>query len=113
MRAPTLWKMPTRSGPLGQRGHVRLGRVELRDDRVGVAEEEGPGLGERDGARPARPLDEPLSHRSLERRDLLADRGLRVAELACGGDERTRPPDRLEGREMPQLDITKIHRYQS
>jgi hypothetical protein len=77
------------------------------------AEEEGPRLGERDRARPARPLDEPLPDRTLERGDLLADRRLRVAQLAGRGDERMRSPDRLERGEMPQLYITKIHQSQS
>ncbi len=98
---------------LGERGHVGLRRVELRDDRVGVPEEQLAGLGERDRRGPAGPVDELLADDPLELRDLLADRRLRVAELARRAAERARPADRLERRQMADLDpeqsITFIH----
>ena len=99
--------MPSRSEParaLGEGGHVRLGRVEVRDDRVGVPEQQLAGGGQGDAAWAAGPVDEPLPDDALELRDLLADRRLRVAELAGGGAERAAAGDRLEGREMAQFD---------
>ncbi len=89
---------------LGERGHVRVGRVEVRDDRVGVPQEQLAGGGQGDAARAAGPVDEPLADDALELRDLLADRRLRVAELAGGGAERAVAGDRLERGEMAQLD---------
>ena len=71
-------------GALGERGHVGLRGVELRDDRVGVAEQEAAGVGQVDGPRAARAVDEPLADDALELGDLLAHRRLRVAELARG-----------------------------
>ena len=91
MRAPTLWKIPTRSGPAAPSAKAAmsaLGGVELRDDRVGVAEQEAAGVGQVDGLGAARAVDELLADAPLEPRDLLAHRRLRVAELA-GGARRT------------------------
>ena len=51
-------------GALGERGHVRLGGVELRDDRVGVPEEQPSGLGQVDAPRPAGAVDEALADRA-------------------------------------------------
>jgi hypothetical protein len=69
-----------------------------------VAQEEPRGVGEVDGARAARALDEALPDGALELRDLLAHGGLRVAELARRAPERARAADRLEGGEMAKLD---------
>ena len=84
--------------------HVRAGGVELGDDRVGVTEEEPAGVGEVDGPRATRAVDEPLADRPLERGDLLADGRLRIAELSGGAAEGARASDGLEGREMAQFD---------
>ena len=54
-----------------ERGHVRLRGEQACLDRVRVAEEDLPGLGQRDRARPAGPLDEAQADDALERRDLL------------------------------------------
>ena len=91
-------------GAFGERRHVGLRRVELRDDRVGVAQQEPAGVGQVDRPWAAGPLDEPLAHAPLELGDLLADRRLGVAELAGGAAERPRAADGLQGREMPQFD---------
>ena len=88
----------------GERGHVGAGRVEPGHDRVGVAEQEEPRLGRLHLARAARAVEELLPDDALELRDLLAHRRLRVAELARRGAERPRPHDRLQRREMAQLD---------
>ena len=88
----------------GQRGEVRLGRLEPGDDRLRVAEQELAGLGERYRPRPAGTVEEALPDDPLEGRDLLADRRLRVAEALCRAAERPRLRDRLEGGEMPQFD---------
>ena len=69
-----------------------------------VAEEELARLRERDAPRSARALDEPLADHALERLDLLADRGLRVAEALGGAAERALLGDRLERGQMPQFD---------
>ena len=69
-----------------------------------MAEQQAAGLGHRDGPRPAGTLDELLADDPLERRDLLADRRLRVAEAARGAAERALLRKRLQRREMAQLD---------
>ncbi len=96
---------------LGERCHVRLGRVQPGDDRLGVAQQQPAGLGEGDRARPARPLEQPLADQSLEGLDLLADRGLRVAERSCRAAERPFARDRFEGGEMPELDAEPSIRF--
>ena len=102
---------------LGERGHVGLRGVELRDDRVRVPEEQPARVGQVDGPRAAGTVDEPLADVALELRDLLADGRLRVAELAGRAAEGPRAADGLEGREMPQFDaepsITFHNRYES
>ena len=89
-RAPADWKVPMRSvpaSPAAQRLQVGLRGLEPRDDRVRVAEEQLAGLGQRDGPWAAGALDELLADDSLERRDLLADRGLGVPEPLGGPPE--------------------------
>ena len=94
-----------RSGlALCQRGHVGPRGVELRDDSVGVAEQEEAGLGRLDAPRPAGPVEEPLSDDPLELGDLLAHRRLGVPELTRCAPERAGARDRLQGREMAQFD---------
>ena len=98
--------MPTRSVPTEpsvKRGEIGLGRLKARDDAGCVAKQELARLGERDAARSARPLDEPLADHPLERLDLLADRGLGVAEALRGPAERALLGDRLKRGEMPQF----------
>ena len=101
---------------LGERGHVGLGGLQACDDPGRVAEKELAGLGQRDAARPAGPLDELRADDPLERLDLLADRGLRVAEALGGAPERPLLGDRLERRQMPDLDpepsISSHDRYE-
>ena len=88
----------------GERGQVGLRGVELRDDRVRVPEEQPARVGQVDGPGAAGPVDEPLPDVALEQRDLLADGGLGVAELAGRPAEGARAADGLQGREMPQFD---------
>ncbi len=64
------------------------------EDRVRVAHERLTGLGEADAARVA--LDERAAGLALERRDLLADGGLREAERLGGGAERAAHGDFAE-----------------
>ena len=78
--------------------------VEPGDDRLGVPEEQLAGLGERDGSRSSRPLDERLADDLLERRDLLADGRLRVPEPLGGPSERALARDRVERSEVAHLD---------
>ena len=62
------------------------------------------GLGQRDGPRAAGTVDQPLADDPLQHRDLLADRRLRVAELARGAAERALLGDRLQGDQVTQLE---------
>ena len=119
-RAPTDWNVPTRERArlAGlERAEVGLGGLEARDDRLGVPQQERAGLGQRDRARAAGPLDEPLADDPLERRDLLADRRLRVAEPLRGAAERALVRERLQRGEVAHLDAEptiRFHdRYQS
>ena len=103
--------MPTRSVPadaLGERSHVGTGRVEARDDRVRVAEQQEPGLGRLHAARAAGAVEEPLPDDPLELRDLLADGRLGVAELARSAAEGAGACDRFQGREMAQIDAEPV-----
>ena len=56
------------------------------------------------GPRPAWPLDEAQADDPLERRDLLRDRRLRVAEPLGGLPEGSLVRDRLEGDEMAEVE---------
>jgi hypothetical protein len=69
-----------------------------------VPEQELAGLRQGHASRPARPLDKALVDDALEGLDLLADRGLRVAEALGRAAARRLHGDRLERGEMPQLD---------
>ena len=82
---------------------VCLSGLEPGDDRVGVAQEQVPCLGQRDRARAARALDELLADDPLERRDLLADRRLGVAQGVRGPAERRLAPDRGQRDQITQL----------
>ena len=80
--------------------HVCPCGVELGDDRVGVAEQQEPGLGRLHAPGAAGTVEEPLADDSLELRDLLADRRLGVAELTRRAAERAGARDRFQSREM-------------
>lgn len=102
------------SGPRRVGGKVGLGRVQAGDDGVRVPHQQFASFGEVDHARAARTFDEPLSDQLLERGDLLADRRLGVAELAGGATEGTGLGDRLQCRQVPQLDLRpniSLHDY--
>ena len=75
-----------------------------------MAEEQRAGLGERDGPRAAGPLDERLADDPLERRDLLADRRLRVSEPVGGASEGSLARDCVERGEMANLDAEPLIR---
>ena len=94
---------PTRIARL-ERAHVGLRGEQSRLDRVRVTQQDGAGLGERDGTWPARPLDQAQPDDPLERRDLLRDGRLRVAELLGGAPERALVRDRLERDEVSQVE---------
>ena len=87
-----------------ERQHVRLRREQPCVDRIGVTEEDLPGLGQRDGAGATGPLDEAKADDPLESRDLLRDRGLRIAETLGGLAERAHVRDRLERHQMTQVE---------
>ena len=96
---------------LAKCGQVGLRRVQARDDRLGMAEEQASGLGERDGARPAWALEEPLSDDALQRLDLLADGRLRVTERLGGPAERAFAGHRLEGGQVAHFDAEPAIRF--
>src|SRR5581483_533962 len=92
----------------GERRHVRSCGVETGDDRVRVPEQKRPGLRQLDAAGAAWAVEEALPDDLLELGDLLADGGLRVAELARRRAERARARDRLERGEVAQLDAEPL-----
>jgi hypothetical protein len=91
--------------------------IELRDDRVGVSQEQPAGVGEVDAAWAAGALDELLADDALELGDLLAHGRLRVAKLAGGESERPVPRHGVERHEVAQLEpspsITFHDQYES
>jgi hypothetical protein len=87
-----------------QRAHVRLRGEQAGLDRVGVAQEHRPRLGERDRPRPAGALDQAQADDPLERGDLLRDRGLRVPEPLGRPPERALVRDRLQGDQMAEVE---------
>ena len=89
---------------VGERPEIGLRRPHRRRGPARVPEEPLPGVGRRHGAPAARPLEQLEPGGPLERRDLLADRRLGVAELRAGPAERARLDDRLERGEMADLD---------
>ena len=90
---------------------------EAREQAVGVAQHDVAGLGQRDRARAARPLDELEADRALERRDLLGDGRLRIAEALGRAGEGALLGDGLQGGEVARLDadesISRHDRFQS
>jgi hypothetical protein len=107
--APTLWYVPIRSGP--DSPEVGLCCLEARGDRVGVPEQQYARLGQRDRPWAAGPVDQPLADDALQRRDLLADRGLRVAELLGRATERAVLRDRLQGDQVTQFESEPVIRF--
>jgi hypothetical protein len=87
-----------------ERGEVGLGGTHTRDHRIRVGEQNLAGLGECERASAARALDQPLTGQVFERRNLVADCGLDVAETRRGAAERPFSGDGIERREVPKLD---------
>ena len=87
-----------------ERLEVGPGGLHAGDDPLGVAQQHGPRLGHRDLPRPARALDETLTDGALERRDLLGDRRLRVAEPGGGSTERALMGHRAKRGQVAHLD---------
>ena len=83
---------------------VRLGGAEMRLDRAEVAKEDATRLRQADRLATLLPLDHLGADDPLEARDLLADRGRRVAERERGGLERALSVDRLQGGEVTQVE---------
>ena len=88
---------------LAERLELSLRDPKARQNRLRVLEQQRPRLGQPDGPAPPGPVDERLADQALQRRDLLADRGLRVPELVRGAPERPGRGDRLERRQIAQL----------
>jgi len=71
-------------GGAGERGELRLSGGQLGSDRVGAGHHGLTGVGQRDAAAVAD--DQPDTGLGFEAVDVVADRGLTVAEGAGGGD---------------------------
>ena len=102
---PTVWKVPIRSAPAEPSRsalQVGLGGAEAVEDPLRMTQHERARLGRTD-RRPARaPLQQRHPDDPLERRHLLAQRGLRIAELRRGTCEAALPHDRVERGQMTQ-----------
>ena len=96
---------PQHAGVAGShRIEVGLRRSESGDDVAGVVEQDLACFGQRHRTRPARPIDEAMTDGFLERRDLLRDRTLRVAEARRRLRERTGLGDGLQGHQVADFD---------
>ncbi len=84
-----------------QLGELGVGGVEAARERVGVAEQQLPGLGQGEPARAA--VEQRRADLALERGDLLGDRGLRQGEGLGRARERGAPGDLAEGEQAPRL----------
>ena len=91
--------------------------AEPRQQAVGVPQDDLARLGQRDGPRPARALDELEADRALERGDLLGDGRLRVAEALGRAREGVLLRDGLQRGQVARLDsdesISRHDRFQS
>jgi hypothetical protein len=76
-----------------------------------VSQQQLAGLGQGDRARAARTLDQLLADDALQRRDLLADRRLRVAEALRRTAERAVLRDRLQRDEVTELEPEPAIRF--
>ena len=103
---PTVWNVPIRSAPAEpSRSASRSASAARRPLRIRCAwrSTSAPASVGADG-RPARaPLQQRHPDDPLERRHLLAQRGLRVAELRRGTREAALAHDRVERREVAEL----------
>jgi hypothetical protein len=79
-------------GGAGERGELCLGGGQLGGDRVGAGNQGVTGVGERDAAAVAD--DQPGTGLGFQAVDVVADRGLAVAEGAGGGGDRAVLRDR-------------------
>src|SRR5439155_13658257 len=79
-----------------QRGEVLGGSLQLGEHRLGVSQQRLTGLRQPDPPPTPGALDQPVPDDALQRRDLLADRRLRVAERCGGLWERALASDRAE-----------------
>ena len=94
--------------PGSQCGEIGLGRTHRVGDPTGVSKETFAGVGERDLACSHPAVEESDARGTLECGDLMADRRLRVAEPPPGCRERAGLDDRLERREVANLDAEQI-----
>jgi hypothetical protein len=95
-------------GALGQGVDVGRRRLQPRQDRARMAEQDAAGLGQDDRARAARALEHARADHPLDHHDLLADGRRRVAELVGGAVERPVTGDGVERGEVAQLEAQLI-----
>ena len=87
-----------------KRGKVGLRCPQRRSRPSRVPKQPFTGVGRNDRLPTTRPVEESHARDALERRDLLADRRLRVAEASARGGERAGVDHGLERGEMSYLD---------
>src|SRR5437868_6531514 len=90
---------------------VGLRRPQPRFDRVGVAQEQPPRLGQLVRAPASRPLDQALPHQRLQGSDVIADSRERAVQLLGRRPEGPGFRDRAEGPQMFELDALPIIRH--
>ena len=114
IRAPTLWNVPTRSRPASPASSAPCPPwrpAAAPGSRRRGAAGSGPASVSEIGRGPPGPLDQPQPDDALERRDLLRDRRLRVAETLRRPPERALVGDRLERDEMAQVEPEPAIRF--
>jgi hypothetical protein len=88
---------------------IRLGHSQSRADPPSVPEQNFARVCQADRLRAATPIDQALANHAFERRNLLADRRLGVAEPSGSAIERAFLGNRLEREEMAELDSNPGH----
>src|SRR5438445_2680667 len=68
-----------------ERSQVRPRRLNLRENDVGVTQQHSPGGGQASRPTALRAFQQALAHDPLQRRELLADRRLGIAQPYSGG----------------------------
>jgi hypothetical protein len=97
--------------PVPEGVEIGLGGREPRDDRLGVPQQQLARLGQGHLPRPTGALDELLADDPFQRRDLLRDRRLGIAERCRRLAERHLTCDRLERDQVTELDAEPAIRF--
>ena len=98
-------------GALDERGDVGGGGVDPGQDRSRMGKQDASGFGQAHRAGAAAAIEHARAHELLEPEDLLADGGLRVAELVGGGIERAMASDGIERHQVAELQPESISQH--